>query len=144
MTRWVRNGGKRRAWPIRRRILTFAGIAVLLMAACHKAGESAPPVITIEDEVTPQPARVGTATITLRLADPSGKAVTGARVALEGSMTHAGMGPVFGEAKEIDPGRYQTSLELSMGGDWIVLIHLTLSDGQKLERQFEIRGVLSD
>ena len=59
-------------------------------------------------------------------------------------MSHAGMGPVFGEAKEIEPGRYQGSLELSMGGDWIVLLHLTLPDGQKSERQFEIKGVRSD
>lgn len=146
MTRWVRNGGTRGAWSIRRnlRILPFAGAAVLLIAACHKSGESAPPVITIEHEVTPQPARVGAATITLRLADASRKAVTGARITLEGNMSHAGMAPVFAKAKETEPGRYQAPLEFTMGGDWIVLIQLTLSDGQKLERQFEIRGVRSD
>ena len=121
----------------------FACAAVLLIAACHKAGESAP-VITIESEIAPQPARVGVATITLRLADGSAKPVTGARIALEGNMSHAGMGPAFSNAKEIAPGRYQAPLELSMGGDWVVLVHLTLSDGRKLERQFEIKGVRSE
>jgi len=58
-------------------------------------------------------------------------------------MSHAGMSPVFSEAKEIEPGRYQAQVEFSMAGDWIVSVHLTLSDGQKLERQFEIKGVRS-
>ncbi len=125
------------------RILIFAGAAILLLAACQKSGELAPPVITIQHEITPQPARVGSAMITLRLADASDKAVTGARITLEGNMSHAGMGPVFAQAKETEPGQYEAPLELSMGGDWIVLLHLTLSDGQKLERQFEISRVRS-
>src|SRR6266542_3259726 len=72
--------------------------------------------------------------------DYSDKAVTGARITLEGNMSHAGMGPVFAQAKETEPGQYEAPLELSMGGDWLVLLHLTLSDAQKLERQFEISG----
>lgn len=56
-------------------------------------------------------------------------------------MSHAGMGPAFGTAKETAPGQYQAPLELTMGGDWIVMVHLTLSNGQKLERQFEISSV---
>lgn len=123
--------------------LIFACGALLLVTTCHKSPESSP-VITIEHEIKPQPVRVGTATITLRLADASRRAVKGAQIILEGNMSHAGMGPAFGKAREIAPGQYQAPLELSMVGDWIVLIHLTLSDGQKVERQFEIRGVQSD
>jgi hypothetical protein len=141
MTRWIRKGGKHRCWS--NRVLVFAGTAVLLLAGCHRTGEPAPD-ITIEHEITPQPVRVGPSTVTLRLTDPSGKAVTGAQAKLEGNMSHAGMGPVFAEAREIEPGRYQAPLELSMGGDWIVLVHLTLSNGQKVEHQFEIKGVRSD
>ena len=81
------------------------------------------------------------ATIMLRLTDASGKAVTGARVRLEGNMSHPGMTPVFADAQEIEPGRYGSSLQLSMAGDWIVLVHATLADGRKVERQFEIKGV---
>jgi hypothetical protein len=146
MIRWLRNGRNSRAWSIRRNlgILTFTGVAVLVIAGCRRAGEPSPAVITIEHEITPQPARVGSTTITLRLTDTSGNAVTGARITLEGNMSHAGMAPVFAKAKETEPGRYLAPLELSMGGDWIVLVHITLSDGQKLERQFEIRGVRSN
>ena len=99
--------------------------------------------MTITHEISPQPTRIGPATITLRLSDSSGMAVTGARITLEGNMSHAGMSPVFSEAKEIERGRYQARVEFSMAGDWIVSVHLTLSDGQKLERQFEIKGVRS-
>jgi hypothetical protein len=124
--------------------LVCAGFAILLLTACHKSGASTPPVITIEHEITPQPARVGTVTINLKLFDGSHQPVTGARIAIEANMSHPGMGPTFGNAKETAPGQYQAPLELTMGGDWIVFVHLTLSDGQKQESQFEIKGVRSD
>jgi hypothetical protein len=60
---------------------------------------------------------------------------------LEGNMSHAGMAPVFAEAMEMDAGRYRATMELSMTGDWLVLVHATLADGRKLELQFEIKGV---
>jgi hypothetical protein len=137
MMQCMRTSGKCRHWSIW--ILTLASTSVLLIAACHKVVAPAPPDIAIEHEITPQPVRVGPATIKLKLTDPYGKAVTGARIKLEGNMSHAGMAPAFAEADEIEPGLYRAPLELSMGGDWIVLVHLTLSDGQKVERQFDIR-----
>lgn len=59
-------------------------------------------------------------------------------------MSHSGMRPVFGEATEVGPGRYEALVEFTMGGDWIILIHITLSDGRKLQRQFEIKAVQSE
>ena len=56
-------------------------------------------------------------------------------------MSHAGMAPVFAEAKEIEPGRYQSNMELTMAGDWHVSARVTLPDGRQFERQFEIDGV---
>ena len=56
-------------------------------------------------------------------------------------MSHAGMVPVFADAKETEPGRYQSSMELSMAGDWYVLVHVTLPDNSQFDRQFEIKGV---
>lgn len=97
--------------------------------------------LVIEQETTPRPPRVGAATITLRVADATGRPVTGAAVRLEGDMSHAGMTPVFGEASELEPGRYRAVLEFTMAGDWVVLVHLTLPDGQKVERQFDVKGV---
>ena len=45
------------------------------------------------------------------------------------------------DAKETEPGKYSTTMELSMAGDWYFVVHMTLPDGRKLERQFEIKGV---
>ena len=56
-------------------------------------------------------------------------------------MSHAGMVPVFADARETEPGRYQSTVELTMAGDWFILVHITLTDGRKLDRQFEIKGV---
>ena len=65
----------------------------------------------------------------------------GALLKLEGNMSHAGMAPVFGEAQETEPGRYRTTLELSMAGDWYVVVTATLPDNRTIGRQFEIKGV---
>ena len=99
--------------------------------------------LTLAHEVSPHPPRVGQVTIKLSLTDDSGTPVTGAQIRLEGNMSHAGMVPVFADAKETEPGRYQSNMELSMAGDWFVLVHVTLKDNRKLDRQFEIKGVAS-
>jgi hypothetical protein len=51
------------------------------------------------------------------------------------------MAPLSSAAKEIETGKYRGTLQLTMAGDWIVLVHITLPDGQKLQRQIEINGV---
>lgn len=114
-------------------------LILLLAFACQKTAK--PPDIALQYEIAPQPVRVGAATIDLKLTDKNGAAVGGARVDLEGNMSHAGMAPVSGEAKEIETGKYRGTLQLTMAGDWIVLVHITLPDGQKLQRQIELSGV---
>jgi hypothetical protein len=120
-------------------VMIFAGP---LVAGCQKAGEQHPDLI-VEHEITPQPPRVGQATITLRLSDAGGVPRNGAQVSLEGNMSHAGMRPVFGEAREIEPGRYQAPIEFTMGGDWIILINITMPDGRKHQRRVEVKAVQS-
>jgi hypothetical protein len=95
----------------------------------------------MEHVISPQPARVGPVTVTLQLADAAAKPIAGARIALEADMSHPGMSPVFGEAKEVAPGQYQSQVRLGMAGDWVILLHATLPDGTKLERQFDLRDV---
>jgi hypothetical protein len=73
--------------------------------------------------------------------DASGKPLSGAHINIEGNMSHAGMAPVFADAGAVEPGRYRANMELTMAGDWVVLVHLTLPEGAKVERQFEIKGV---
>jgi len=114
-------------------------LCVCLVLACRQQGK--PPDLTFAHDISPQPPRVGKVTITINIKDTSGAPVSGARLNLEGNMSHAGMAPVFAQARETAPGRYQSSMELSMAGDWNVTVHATLSDGRKLDHEFEIRGV---
>ncbi len=118
----------------------FLCAATLLIAGCSRPAAS-PDLVTVEHEISPAPARVGITTFTFKLADAVGKAITGARIVVEADMSHAGMGPVFADAKEEQPGRYQARLNFQMAGDWIILLHVTQPGGKKLERQIEVRGV---
>ena len=119
-------------------LLSFA--AAWSLTGCSRLPDSSN-AVTIEHEISPEPVRTGPIVITLRLADPAARAVTGAHISLEADMSHAGMAPSLGEAKEIAPGRYQASLTLKMAGDWVILLHVILPGGQELERQIDVRGV---
>ncbi len=117
-----------------------AGMLALLLSACNKPDASFSSV-TIEHQISPQPPHVGTGTVTLKLADAAGKPLTGAGIIIEGNMSHPGMKPEFGKAREIAPGRYQAPLEFTMAGDWVILIHVTFPDGTRLEREVDVKGV---
>jgi len=56
-------------------------------------------------------------------------------------MSHPGMSPVFGQAEELEVGRYQGQIGFAMAGDWILLFHITLSDGRTLDRQVSVPAV---
>ena len=136
-----RRGGRRR--PLTKALptlLMFSGM-VLLMAACSRSAAKSPARVT-DKQVSPYPARVGPVTVSFRLNDAA-NLVTGAQVSLEGDMTHAGMAPVFADAHEVAPGQYRGNLNLNMPGDWVLLLHITLPDGRKLEDQIDVRGVQS-
>lgn len=117
--------------------------AVLPLASCRRAAEQGSGLV-IQSEILPSPPRVGTAIIMLSLSDSSAKPVTGATLSVEGNMTHAGMAPVFYASKEVQPGRYRSEVAFSMPGDWAILVHVTLPDGIKLERQIDVPGVAAN
>jgi hypothetical protein len=109
-------------------------------AGCRKPAETAP-LVTIRHEIAPWPARIGAGTITLWISGSGGRPIRGARIVLEADMSHPGMRPEFGEAREIAAGSYQGRLAFTMAGDWVILMHVTLPGGQKLERQLDVNGV---
>lgn len=113
-----------------------------LVQGCGRPKVPATSNLTISYEVFPLPARVGDVTITIRMKDASSnEPIAGARIKLEGNMSHPGMAPVFADATEIGPGQYRTKMKLSMAGDWYVMVHLTLPDGRELDQEFEIKEV---
>jgi hypothetical protein len=89
----------------------------------------------------PAAPRIGANTFTITLTERSGAHITGARIALEGDMTHPGMNPAFGEATELASGSYQGTLNLTMRGDWTILFHITLASGRRFDRQLQIRNL---
>jgi hypothetical protein len=118
----------------------FVGFAIVFGGACSRRVEP-PDSVAIGHEISPEPPRVGVTTVTLKLADRTSKPIAGARIVVEADMSHAGMSPRFADAKEAEAGRYQAQVEFQMAGDWVILLHITLPDGKKLERQFDVRGV---
>jgi hypothetical protein len=73
----------------------------------------------------------------------AGRPVEQAEVRLEGNMSHPGMQPVLSTAWEVEPGRYEAPLQLTMGGDWLILVDAKLRDGRMLHRQIPLPGVRS-
>jgi YtkA-like len=123
-------------------LLLFLALAAgLLPAGCQPRADSAPE-ITLAWAVAPAPPVTGPARFSLTLTDTAaGQPVAGAAVRLEGNMSHAGMKPVFGAAREVAPGRYEAPLDFTMAGDWFVLVEARLRDGRTLQRQVDVRGV---
>ena len=119
-------------------------LAVLPLSGCRRepAGEK-PPGIDVKVQVEPAPPRVGPVTVIVTLAEAGGGPLRGAEVKVEGGMNHAGMKPEFGDAREVEPGRYEAPLQLTMGGDWFLLVDARLADGRTVHEQVDVPGVKS-
>jgi hypothetical protein len=115
-------------------------LLVLLLVSCGRGAQDLADV-GVDLSTEPSPPKLGPATVTVALSDAQGGPILGAVVELEGNMSHAGMVPVFAQASEVAPGRYQASLEFTMAGDWFVLVRAVLPDGRSLERSVDVPGV---
>ena len=78
--------------------------------------------------------------LTLRLRDATGEPVAGARVNLEGGHVASGHGSGVRRAREVAPADTRVHSNSRWPGDWVVLIHVTLRGGRKLERQVRRYG----
>lgn len=99
--------------------------------------------IFAKTQFSPQPVHLGAETLDLSLTDAAGQPVRGATIRVEGDMAHPGMAPIFSDARETAPGSYAATVNFTMGGDWVVLLHIRLADGRRAEKQIAVRGVLS-
>jgi hypothetical protein len=122
------------------RLLGLGLSLLLVLTACGRGSKDLPDV-AVELLIEPEPPQLGPAAITVTLRDAGGEPLSGAEVELEGNMNHAGMVPVFADAVEVAPGRYQANLEFTMGGDWFILVRADLADGRSLERKIDVPGV---
>jgi hypothetical protein len=115
-------------------------VLALIAAGCRPAAPEAPDV-RVNLTLHPSPPQVGSADVTVTLADAQDKPLEKAKVRLEGNMNHAGMVPTFADLEEIEPGTYRGTLQFTMGGDWFILATVTLPDGQRMERKIDVPGV---
>ncbi len=77
----------------------------------------------------------------LTLRDAAQQPVTGARLRLEGLMSHPGMAPLSAALVERGNGEYDAPLTFTMAGDWILLVTGELADGKTIKKQIELNGV---
>jgi hypothetical protein len=118
----------------------IASLLLLVAAAgCQQKADEAD--VKVKMQVEPSPPKVGTAKVTLELRDADDRPVEGATVKLEGNMSHAGMKPSFADARQQKPGVYEADLELTMAGDWYVVVSGKLADGKKFEKKLALEGV---
>lgn len=130
--------------------MRLAGVALLLAAVgfaagCRQGGAPAGSTaqsLHLDWRIAPDPPRAGPIRVFFGLTDAAtGHPLSGARLEIEGDMSHPGMQPVRATAREVAPGRYEAPLELAMAGDWVLLVDAELADGRRLHRQVDLPGV---
>jgi len=125
------------------RVLTAALVLVCslsCLAGCRRPDPA--DAIRVSWTLDPSPPVVGApiaAHLTLRGADQ--KPIPGARLRLEGLMSHPGMAPVIAAVIERGNGGYDAALRFTMAGDWILLLTGELPGGVQFKKQIEIAGV---
>jgi hypothetical protein len=113
---------------------------VSCLAGCGRTDPA--DTIRVTWTLDPSPPMAGTPIVTrLTLRDAAQQPVTGARLRLEGLMSHPGMAPVKAAVVERGNGEYEAPMQFTMAGDWILLVTGELPDGKKITKQIEIAGV---
>jgi len=125
-------------------LATTLVLLLLTLAACQRGSSNDLPDTGLTLEIAPSPPVVGLAMLTLTLTDANDQPISDAVIEIEGNMSHAGMAPVFSQATQFEPGKYRAPLELTMGGDWFILVKTTLPDGRTFERQVDLPNVASN
>ena len=139
-----RIGGRHAAAPrFCRTLFVMAFVGTTVVTACHRDPDAAPGII-VKEEIGPRPVRTGPATLSVELSDLSQKAISHASIMVEADMAHPGMSPVFTQATETAPGSYRAPIDFNMGGDWVLLLHIRLAGGRKIEHQMDVKGVQPD
>ena len=133
-----------------RRVLTAAVIiACSLAVACAAPGcdvyrdrERESSEVSVSWTLDPSPPLAGTSLVVrLTLRDREQKPITGARLRLEGLMSHPGMAPVTADLTERGNGDYEAPLQFTMAGDWVLVVTGELAGGGQIKKQIEINGV---
>ena len=92
--------------------------------------------------MTPTPPVVGETTVArLTLRDEARRPIDGAKLRIEGHMSHPGMAPFIVTPEEEGDGLYEAHLEFTMAGDWILLVTGELPGQRRLSHRIEVTNV---
>jgi hypothetical protein len=98
--------------------------------------------IDAEWTLDPSPPVAGSdvlAHVTLR--DSAKMPVLGAKLRVEGQMSHPGMAPVISDLTERGGGVYDAHLKLTMAGDWTLVLTGELANGARITKHLDLPGV---
>lgn len=121
------------------RAAACTGLLLPVGAGCRRPEDRLK--VQVELQAMPQPPEVGAAFWRARIRDSAGRAVSGAVVEIEATMTHPGMTPVLRGAREAAPGTYEAEGEWTMAGDWVVTVRGELPNGTRFESTVPVSGV---
>lgn len=119
--------------------LVLLAFILLAVGACRGQTAQQAQGVQIDLRLSPDRPAVGPTTIAVQLQDATGRPIEGAKVDVEGTMTHAGMQPVIARAREVGNGRYLVdNFEFGMAGDWVLIVQAELPSGALAERTFKV------
>jgi len=114
-------------------------LILLTAAGCRQQATTQNADFNIALVVEPEPLVVGDAMLVITVTDSSSAPVNDAKIAVRGDMNHAGMTSVFGEIESGSNGQYRVPFEWAMAGDWIVEVTVTLANGEKVVKSFDMK-----
>ena len=98
--------------------------------------------IDAEWSLDPSPPLAGSdVVVRITLRDSTKQPVRGAKLRLEGQMSHPGMAPVISSLTERGEGVYDAHVKLTMAGDWTLVVTGELADGVRVMKQLDLPGV---
>lgn len=127
--------------PLARLIL--ACLLAVVVVGCRGDDPADDLPVQVRLSVAPTPPIVGPNRLVLDITDVDGSPLDVAGVRIEGTMTHAGMVPVFDTATPQGDGRWVVpEFDFTMGGEWILFVRVKLPDGREATRRHDL-NVLS-
>ena len=119
-------------------ILTCAVTVAWVAGCCSDPSDQ----ITAEWMLDPSPPVAGGELVArVALRDNAQRPVVGAKLHLEGQMSHPGMMPVLSDLIERGNGNYEAHLKLTMAGDWVLVLTGEIPGGARITKQIELPGV---
>lgn len=109
-----------------------------ILIGCSRRGTEVTVAWTIDP---PRPLAGVEIVVQLDVRNSDGAPATGLRLQCAAQMSHPGMAPIISPVVERGPGIYETRLQLSMAGDWVLVASGELPDGRNMTSSFRIPDV---